>query len=90
MSTVPHEATSTTDLANLLFDHPGADTVLRSHDSFYFRVPKVYILNSSPVLRELIGKALGPLGDASAEASLPLVPLPESGGIIGFSLSFFL
>ena len=90
MSTVPHEASPTTDhsLANLLFDHPSADTILRSHDSFYFRVPKAYILNSSPVLGELIRKALGSLGDANAEASLPVVPIPESGNIIRCLLSF--
>jgi hypothetical protein len=43
MSTIPHpEASSITDqpIANLLFDYPGADIILRSQDSYHFRVPK--------------------------------------------------
>jgi hypothetical protein len=41
MSTVPHEATSTTGkpLAKYLFDYPGADIILRSQDTYHFRVP---------------------------------------------------
>jgi hypothetical protein len=56
MSTAPLVTASPTDepLANLLFDHPGADIILRSQDSSLFRVPKIYIVNSSPILGDLI------------------------------------
>ncbi|KAH8985659.1 hypothetical protein EDB86DRAFT_2833071 [Lactarius hatsudake] len=37
------------------FDYPGSDIILRSCDSHNFRVPKLYIVNSSPVLREFLG-----------------------------------
>ena len=95
MSTFPHEAASTKDsdqqpLTNLLFDHPqgGEGIILRSRDSYHLRVPKIYITNSSPILGELIRKALDPSGDANAKASLPVVQLPESGGILHCLLSF--
>jgi hypothetical protein len=58
---VPHETASTMGepLADLLFaDYPDADIILRSQDSYHFRVPKIYIINSSPVLGELIRRAL--------------------------------
>ena len=90
MSSVPHEATPTTDkpLPNLLFDHPGAGIILRSRDSYHLRVPKIYILNSSPILGELIQKALDHHGDTNAETSLPVVQLPESGKILHCLLTF--
>ena len=86
MSTVLTGEASTTDepLANLLFDYPGADIVLRSHNSHNFRVPKIYIINSSPVLGELIRRAL----DSPHTASLPVVQLPESGEILHCLLTF--
>jgi hypothetical protein len=71
MSTIPTGEASTTDecLANLFLDYPGADIVLPSQDSYHFRVPKIYIINSSPVLGELIRKALdSPRTIAKAEA----------------------
>ncbi|KAF8491481.1 hypothetical protein F5888DRAFT_1052748 [Russula emetica] len=91
MSTVPTGEASTTDepLTNLLFDYPGADIVLRSHDSHHFRVPKIYIINSSPVLGELILRASdSPRTVAKAEVSLPVVQLPESGEILHCLLTF--
>jgi hypothetical protein len=90
MSTVPHEATSTIDepFPNLLFEHPGADIVLRSQDSYHLLVPKIYIVNSSLVLGELIRRALDFPGDANAKASLPVVQLPEKGEIIHSLLTF--
>jgi hypothetical protein len=60
MSTVTPtpEAAPTTDrsLVISLFDQPGADIVHRSQDSNDTQVPKIYIVNSSPVLGELIRK----------------------------------
>ena len=34
----------------LRFDYPDSDIILRSSDSHDFRVPKLYIVNSSPAL----------------------------------------
>jgi hypothetical protein len=83
-TTVPHEAASTTDdlLSNLLFDYPGADIILRSQDSYHFRVPRIYIINSSRILCELIRSALDLTHVVNDETSLPVVPLPESGEIL--------
>ena len=39
-------------LENLLFDHPEADVILRSRDAYEFRVLKLYIVHSSPILGE--------------------------------------
>jgi hypothetical protein len=90
MSTVPHDAPSTTDepLSNILFEYPGADIILRSQDCYHFRVPKTFIVNSSAILGELIRRTLDPPGCASAEAPLPVVQLPESGEIVHCLLTF--
>ncbi len=90
MSTIPHpEANSTTDqsIANLLFDYPGADIILRSQDSCHFRVPKTPIINSSPVLGDLIRNSFVD-ANASVSVSLLVVQLPESGEIVHFLLTF--
>jgi BTB/POZ domain len=84
--TVPRKAASTNErLANLLFDHPGADIILRSQDSYHFRVPKIYIIGCSPILGEVIRRTLH---DANTEVSLPAVQLPESGEILHCLLTF--
>lgn len=93
MSTIPRpEASPITDqpIANLLFDYPGADIILRSQDSYHFRVPKTPIIISSPVLGDLLRKTLDSFAGANAEVSksLPVVQLPESGKIIHFLLTF--
>jgi hypothetical protein len=75
-------------LANLLFEYSGADLILRSHDSHHFRVPRSYIINSSPVLEALIPKAPDPSGDAQDGPSLALIQLPESGAILHSLLTF--
>ena len=92
MSTVPQEASSPTGepLANLLFDHPGADIVLRSQDSSLFRVPKIFIINGSPILGELIQRVFDSSLDVNAETSLPVVQLPECGEIFHCLLTFIL
>jgi BTB/POZ domain len=91
MSTAPSDATSTTDepLANIP-DYPGADIILRSQDSHHFRVPKIFIIHHSPVLKRLVRRTLDSPGDANAEASLPVVQLPESGKILRYLLTFIL
>lgn len=87
---VPQETVPIVDesLANILFDYPGVDVILRSRDSYHFRVPKIFIENSSPVLSELIRKALDPTSTANIEALLPVVPLPKSGENIHRLLTF--
>jgi hypothetical protein len=90
MSTVPHDAASTKDepLLNLLFDYPGADILLRSHDCYHFRVPKASIINNSPILSKLIQNNSGSSDDATPEVSLPVIQLPESGKIVHCLLTF--
>jgi hypothetical protein len=90
MSTVPSEATSTTDESNILLDYPGADVILRSQDSHHLRVPKIFIIHNSTVLDELVRRTLDSPGDVNAEASLPVVQLPESGKILHYLLTFIL
>jgi len=92
MSTITLDASSTTDhrLVISLVDHSGADIVLRSQDSHHIQVPKNYIVNSSPVLGELIRKAsYSPYNaNAGVSESLPMVQLPETGEILHFLLTF--
>jgi hypothetical protein len=88
MSIAPHEAASREPLANLLFDYPRADIILRSQDSYHFRVPEIYIVNGSPFLGELIQKYLGSHRAENSGASPPVVELPESGEIIHSLLTF--
>ena len=75
-------------LPNLLFEYPGADVILRSHDSHHLRVPKSYLIHCSPVLDELIRKSSNLPNDASGETSLPVVQLPENGAILHSLLTF--
>ena len=75
-------------LENLLFDFPGADIILRSCDSYEFRVLKVYIFHSSPVLEEKVLAAdisQSGTADTTAAAPLPVIQLSDSGAIL-FSL----
>ncbi|KAI9450630.1 hypothetical protein BJY52DRAFT_1419496 [Lactarius psammicola] len=73
------------------------DTILRSCDSHDFRVPRHYIVDSSPVLGERIiaANCRGIESDASCEAttvvggtSLPVVQLAESHAILSSLLTF--
>ncbi|KAF8502680.1 hypothetical protein F5888DRAFT_1112402 [Russula emetica] len=84
---------------NLLFDYPEADVILRSRDSYEFRVLKIYIVHSSPILGEkvLISPTPQPKPTSStvpAESDVvsgllanahPVVELPIDGAIL-FSL----
>ena len=97
MSTSPLELafnmlTSDEPLADILlepsFEYPGADLILRSHDSHHFHVTKSYIVNSSPVLDGLIRKTQYSFDDASGESPLPIVELPESGAILHSLFTF--
>ena len=55
-------------LENLLFDYPEADVILRSRDSYEFRVLKLYIVHSSPILGEKLLLSPKPLPEATASA----------------------
>ncbi|KAH8985580.1 hypothetical protein EDB92DRAFT_1356927 [Lactarius akahatsu] len=91
----PSRHPSITD-ESLHFDYPGSDIILRSYDSHDFRVPQLYLVNCSPVLRELI-RSVSNIPDshvtngeeqAKEETSLPVVKLPESGVILHSLLTF--
>ena len=77
-----------TPISNVFFEYPGADIILRSHDSCDFRVPKSYIVNASPVFDKLISGALCPPDNAHGGPSLPVIQLPESGATLHSLLSF--
>ena len=75
-------------LANIFFDYPGADIILRSQDSHHFRVPKTYIVNSSPILGGLLQTTSNFPDDENAEASLPVVQLQGRGEVLHCLLTF--
>jgi hypothetical protein len=93
MSTaVPDTSFSTPvlSLENLLFDYPAADVILRSGDSHEFRVLRIYITHSSPVLCDRVNGASYPQPGATTSAdtavtSPPIVQLSDSGAVL-FSL----
>ncbi|KAH8985607.1 hypothetical protein EDB86DRAFT_3083410 [Lactarius hatsudake] len=101
MATVTPDPPSTPLAAGLvepsvevLFDYPGADVVLRSRDSRTFRVLKLYIINSSSVIGELI-RAQSCESDASdgadsesTQTQLPEVHIPVSSAILSSLLTF--
>ena len=76
----------------LHFDYPGSDIILRSCDSHIFRVPRLYMVNSSPVLRELILRRIisntSDVSNDEEQEPLPVVKLPESGTILHSLLTF--
>ena len=76
----------------LHFDYPGSDIVLRSRDAYDFRVPKLYIINSSPVLRELM-RCISNTSDVSngkESEPLPVVEMRESNATTLYSLLTFI
>ena len=102
MSTVSIETSPSgpvMSLENLLFDFPEADLILRSHDSYEFRVLKLYIVHSSAVLGEkvlllpnpppepsvLANSAHQSSAEGTVENALRVVQLPIEGAIL-FSL----
>ena len=100
MSKVPPEISPSgpiISLQNLSFHYPEADLILRSRDSYEFRVLKLYIIHSSPVLGEMVSTSPNPQpGDPANPAVseveestgtdvLPVVQLLVDGAIL-FSL----
>ena len=77
--------------SEVLFDYPGADIAIRSCDSRVFRVLKLYVIESSSVLGELIQAACdtsGAANFASAQIRLPEVQISESSAILSSLLTF--
>jgi hypothetical protein len=76
----------------LHFDYRGSDLALRSCDSHSFHVPKLYIVNSSPVLRELIRTVnvsnTSDVAICEEQEPLPVVELPENGATLRNLLTF--
>jgi len=61
-------------LESFLLDYPEeavGTVILRSQDSYDFRVPKLYIIHSSPILREEILSSPNPHPDRSAISAEP-------------------
>ena len=79
-----------------VLNHPHADIILRSRDSQEFRVPKVYIIDNSTVLAELIRtlRLRTPHSDITvpvdAATSLQVVQLSDNGSILLSLLSFII
>ena len=73
------------------FNYPGSDIVLRSQDSYDFPLPKIVIVISSPVLRNLIESVSNtsdiPNGERETP-SLPVVEIPESKETLYHLLTF--
>ncbi|KAI0289287.1 hypothetical protein BC826DRAFT_631160 [Russula brevipes] len=102
MSTVGSKSSlgSVASLENVLFDYPEADIILRSCDSYEFRVLNLYIVHSSPILGEkvLVSPNSQPSSpDTLAEEhvgrdpdvdGLPVVSLPMSGAILYSLLTY--
>ena len=98
-STTSHSA-PVISIDNLHFDYPDADIVLRSHDSLEFRVPKIYIVHSSPILDEVVSISLNThpvtsaipaeseIGGPTSTDALQTVELPIDGAILLSLLSY--
>ncbi|KAI0264111.1 hypothetical protein BC834DRAFT_270692 [Gloeopeniophorella convolvens] len=98
-STQPAAAGPVTDSQDHLtgfFDYPDPDIIFRSSDLHEFRLRKVYVVESSTVLRHLLTQTTpeARLPDApptpaeDGSASLPVVQLPDSSLILSSLFSF--
>lgn len=82
-------STSSDELLLQGLDDPDADIILRSCDHHEFRVLKLYLIKTSPVLRELIQSASSSR-IATATSPLPSVQLPDSSTTLSSLLTFIL
>ena len=87
------EVASEKTFSSSRFNHFGSDIIaLNSCDSYNFHVSKSYIVNSSPVLQELIIRSVltTSVGTPGGEVQeiLPAVRLPESGETLHSLLTF--
>jgi hypothetical protein len=70
-------------------DYPDADIILRSSDSREFRVIKLFIIKSSPVLDKLIQATFDHIAvPAENKKPLPALQMSESGAILRSLLTF--
>jgi len=99
MAAIPQSPTTPTLPSNLddqptktFFDYPDADIVLRSCDSQDFRVLKLYLIKSSPVLGKRIQAIPEPSScptiSSGAQTLLPIVQLSDYGAILSSLLTF--
>jgi hypothetical protein len=75
----------------LHFNYRGSDIILRSRDSYNFRLLKAHIELCSPVLRNLIqsiSNTSDAPGDGEEQEPLPVVKLPESKATLYSLLTF--
>jgi len=91
-SSDPSVSNRGTSSTGTLFDDPDADIILRSCDDLDYRVQKVFLVKSSPLLGGLIQDAsdhsdAAPVG---AMEALPVVQLSERGAILYHLLTFLL
>ncbi len=90
-TTPPLPITPDDEHPETFFDHPDADIILRSCDSQEFRVLKLYIIKSSPVLSERIQASSDPSRPANSSSNEPLLPvmqLSDYGAILLTLLTF--
>ena len=98
MAAIPQSPTTPTPLshsdgqpAKIFFDYADADIVLRSCDSQDFRVLRLYVIKSSPVLDKLIRaipESSQTPNSSGAQTPLPIVQLSGRGAILSNLLTF--
>ena len=81
-----------------VLNHPHADIILRSSDSREFRVPRIYIIDSSPVLAVLIQASIPEISNSPeynsilrsdiSRGSLPTYHLSDRGDVLSSLLSY--
>jgi hypothetical protein len=81
-----------------VLNHPHADIILRSSDSREFRVPRLYIIDSSPVLAALITASIPDISNSpdsnatirtdASRQSLPVYDLSDCGDVLSSILSY--
>ncbi|KAH9008482.1 hypothetical protein EDB84DRAFT_1596314 [Lactarius hengduanensis] len=95
-TTAPSSPTGSTNLLGKFSLPPCADIILRSSDSHDFWVQKLYVVDSSPVLREQIMAAtcrgVGPeatsVDGETGDTLLPVVQVAEDHAIVSSLLTF--
>jgi hypothetical protein len=88
----PEPETPSSASMEKLIDYPDADITLRSSDNFDFRVQKLFIVKSSPVLNGIIQAASGNSEVAlrGAREHPPVVQIPERGATLYNLFTFLL
>ncbi|KAH9954190.1 hypothetical protein BC827DRAFT_72497 [Russula dissimulans] len=97
-TTAPPQSIPGSEPSRMFLDFPDADIILRSCDSLEFRVLKLYIIKSSPVLNQQMQaiSSSGPscptisTGHGASEMSpaLPVLRMSDNGAILAALLTF--